>query len=164
MLTPEQCLRIRDTFDKLLNDPESVIFVPHERQEEMHGSQNDTEGCGPSFARRFFLSDDDGNFWNGHTWTSNFQDAELWADADEAAWKMHDLMKAQVPGALYQFVAPVFVDVKSEEPVDLVELQAWLDKAVKVFMNAKHGVGPGDAMVMLRIDWEDLKKRELNEV
>ena len=36
MLTPEQCVRIRDTLDNLfLNDPEWVIYVPSEKQEEI---------------------------------------------------------------------------------------------------------------------------------
>jgi hypothetical protein len=39
-----------------------------------------------------------------------------------------------------------------------------LDKAVQIFMNAEHGVGPGECMVMLRIDWDELTKENANEV
>jgi hypothetical protein len=35
MWTPEQCLRIRDTLDEFLNDPESALFLPLEKQEEI---------------------------------------------------------------------------------------------------------------------------------
>jgi len=35
MWTPEQCVRIRDTLDKLLNDLESALFLPLEKQEEI---------------------------------------------------------------------------------------------------------------------------------
>jgi hypothetical protein len=117
--------------------------------------------CGPPCACRFFIKDGKGNFWNGQTWTNDFHDAALWADNDEVAWKMHDLMLAQVPGELHQFVAPLLVEVKGA--VDLVTLQQWLDKAVQIFMNAEHGTGPGQCMVMLRICWDELKK-ENNDV
>jgi hypothetical protein len=78
--------------------------------------------CGPDCACRYFLKDGEGNFWNGQTWTSNFKDTALWADNDEVSRKMHELMLAQVPGELRQFVAPLLVEVKSEKPVDLVAL------------------------------------------
>jgi hypothetical protein len=119
--------------------------------------------CGPDCACRYFLKDGEGNFWNekGQTWTNDFQDAGLWADNDEIASKMHELMLAQVPGELHQFVAPLLVEVKGA--VDLVALQQWLDKAVQIFMNAEHGTGPGESMVMLRIVWDDLKKENANE-
>ncbi len=35
MLTPEQCLRIRDTLDEFLNDQESWLYVPKAQQREM---------------------------------------------------------------------------------------------------------------------------------
>ena len=118
------------------------------------------DACGPEFARRFFLKDGEGNFWNerDQTWTGDFSEAGLWADLQEVHDKMHDLMLAQMPGELQLFTAPVVIEVKSTESVDIPALQQWLDKAVQVFMNAQHGVGPAQCMVMLRIDWQDLKK------
>jgi hypothetical protein len=116
--------------------------------------------CGPDCACRYFLKDGEGNFWNekSQTWTTNVQDAGLWADSDEISQKMHDLMTTQIPGESQIFVAPVVVEVKSEGPVDLVTLQQWLDKAVQVFMDAQHGTGPGQCMVMLHMNWNDLKE------
>ena len=35
MLTPEQCVRIRDTLNEFLNDPDSWLHLPKEKQREM---------------------------------------------------------------------------------------------------------------------------------
>ena len=118
------------------------------------------DACGPEYSRRFFLKDGEGSYWNerDRTWTKDLCDAGLWADLQEVHDKMHDLMLAQMPGELQTFTAPVVIEVKSTEAVDAVALQQWLDKAVQVFMNAQHGVGPAQCMVMLRIDWEEIKE------
>ncbi len=123
------------------------------------------DACGPEFARRYFLTDGANNFWNekGQCWTKDFKEAGLWSDGDEVGRKMHDLMMA-LPGQLLRFVAPILVEVKSTEPVDIAELQEWLDRAIEVFINAKHGVGPGQSMVMMQIDWEQLDKKENDDV
>jgi hypothetical protein len=120
--------------------------------------------CGPKYARRYFLKDREGNFWGEKGWTTNPREATLFADGNEVTKKMHDLMMSQVPGVVHRFTAPVAIEVKSPEPADQNALQEWLDKAVQVFMNAKHGTGPGQSMVMLCIDWNELnKEREGNE-
>jgi hypothetical protein len=45
----------------------------------------------------------------------------------------------------------------------LEALRAWLDRAVEIFINAKHGTGPGQSMVMMQIDWERLTKKEVED-
>jgi len=117
------------------------------------------DACGPEFARRYFLTDGENNYWNekGQTWTEDFKEAGLWSDGDEVGRKMHDLMLA-LPGQLLRFVAPILVQVKTEQPEDLKTLRAWLDRAVEVYINAKHGTGPGQSMVMMQIDWVELKE------
>jgi hypothetical protein len=35
MLTPEQCIRIRDTLDGFLNDQDSWLYTPKAKQREM---------------------------------------------------------------------------------------------------------------------------------
>jgi hypothetical protein len=117
------------------------------------------DACGPEFARRYFLTDGENSFWNekGQCWTQDFKKAGLWSDVNEVGQKMHDLMLA-LPGQLLRFVAPILVQVKTEQPEDLETLRAWLDRAVEVYINAKHGTGPGRSMVMMQIDWVELKE------
>jgi len=40
MLTPEQCVRIRDTLDGFLNDRQSWLFMPKSKQKEMRLEQS----------------------------------------------------------------------------------------------------------------------------
>ena len=120
------------------------------------------DGCGPQYALRLFIKDGEGNYWNDKdgAWTSNFKDASLWVSASEIGEKQKELMLSQIPGEVQSFAVPLFVDVKAPEEVNIYELRKWLKEAVEIFMNAQHGTGPGDSMVMLNIDWEDLQSKE----
>jgi hypothetical protein len=115
------------------------------------------DACGPAYARRFFLTDGGEHRWH-ETEGWNPKEATLFATADAAGRKMHELMQA-LPGQLYRFMAPLIVEVKSPMPVDLAALQEWLDKAVEVYINATHGVGPGECMVMIQFGWDELKEQ-----
>lgn len=108
--------------------------------------------CGPCNAHRFFIHDRDWNYWSGSGWAKNHKDAHLWADVDDVAHKMHEIMLA-LPGSLQRFVVPIVVEVKSLEPVTAEALRKWLDQAVQVALDASHGTGPGESMVMLQLDW-----------
>ena len=58
--------------------------------------------CGPEHARRYYIVDQDHNYWNepNQTWTTNPKEAGLFADQAEVAATLHDLMVTQVPGIL----------------------------------------------------------------
>ena len=114
--------------------------------------------CGPCNAHRFFIHDTDWNYWTGETWTKDYKQAALYADADEIAAKMHELMLA-LPGTLQRFVVPVVVEVKSQEPVSAEALREWMNRAIEVSIDAAHGTGPGESMVMLQLDWNVAKER-----
>lgn len=114
--------------------------------------------CGPEHALRYCIVDEDHNYWNekDQTWTKNPKEAGLFADAAEVGSKMHDLMVTQVSGVLQRFVAPVVVEVKGPEPITAEVLAAWLEAAVQISCNDPHSNGPGESMVMLRMDWPQL--------
>lgn len=119
------------------------------------------DSCGPEYARRFFLRDGN-NYWNdiAATWSTNPKDATLFADASKISDKQRELM-LQIPGEVQNFVAPLFVEVKDSERVDLASLKAWLAQAVQVWMNSTYGTGPSDdSMVMLSLNWDELMRRE----
>jgi hypothetical protein len=114
--------------------------------------------CGPEHALRYCIVDEDQNYWNerDQTWTKNPKEAGLFADVAEVGSKMHDLMVTQVSGVLQRFVAPVVVEVRGPEPITAEMLAAWLETAVQISCNDPHGNGPGESMVMLRMDWPQL--------
>ena len=116
--------------------------------------------CGPEHARRYFIVDQDRNYWNEQeqTWTTNPKEAGLFADPATATNKVHDLMLAEVPGALQRFVFPVLVEVKGIEPITADALVKWFSVAVQVSFDATYGTGPGESMVMMRMDWHRLEE------
>jgi hypothetical protein len=116
--------------------------------------------CGPEHARRYFIVDQDHNFWNekDQTWTANPREAGLFADQAEVAATLHDLMVTQVPGILQRFIVPVVVEVKGTEPITVEALAEWLDTAVEILPSDPHGTGPGGAMVMMRMDVPQLEE------
>ena len=115
--------------------------------------------CGPAYALRYFILDQDSNYWTlADEWTKDRAKAGLFADPGEAAVKMHELMIEQVPGKLTVYWAPVTVEVKGTDEVILPVLRHWLERAVQMFLDARQGNGPSpDSMAMLRIDWDRLE-------
>lgn len=113
--------------------------------------------CGPCNAHRYYIYDREHNYWNGSGWTTKHKEAHLWADPSEAAATMHEIMLT-LPGGLQRFLVPVVIEVKSLEPVSAEALREWLDKAVQVFVDASHGTGPGESMVMLQLSWDKVKE------
>ena len=120
----------------------------------------DVVTCGPEHARRYYIVDEDHNYWNekDQTWTKNPKEAGLFADAAEVGSKMHDLMVTRCPGVLQRFVVPVVVEVKGPEPITAEVLAEWLDTAVQISFNDPHSTGPGGSMVMMRMDWPQLEE------
>jgi hypothetical protein len=64
------------------------------------------DACGPVYARRYFLTDGDGNHWSEKGWTPNLRKATLFANANDAGQKMHELMQT-LPGQLHRFIRPL---------------------------------------------------------
>lgn len=120
------------------------------------------DACGPEWARRYYLRDGEYNFWNdiAGTWSTNPREATLFVNAGEISQRQRDLMLSQIPGEVQNFVAPIFIEVKDSERVDLESLKAWLAQAVQVWVDAQFGAGPGDSMLMLSFEWDQLMRRE----
>ena len=118
------------------------------------------DACGPEYARRFFLRDGS-NYWNdiAGTWSADKKECHVvrrcCRNQQQAAG-----IDAPDPRRRANFVAPLFVEVKDSERVDLESLKAWLAQAVQVWVDAQFGAGPGDSMLMLNIDWDQLVRRE----
>lgn len=117
----------------------------------------------PGSARRFVITDTEGNYWCGKDtqWTRDRRKAGLFADHLEAGRKFHELMLTEVPGQLTTFSIEIIVEVKSLEPVNAKELGEWLKKSVKMFLDARQGRGPVEgSMVMAFVDWANIQQRE----
>ena len=116
--------------------------------------------CGPEYARRYFLEDQDSNYWTEAGWSPDPKARTLWANMQEAVEKQNELMVSEVPGTMHTFVAPVTIMVKAESPPNLMRLGHWLAEAVKVHLDANHhGTGPDGSMVMLEFNWDEMKEK-----
>ena len=117
--------------------------------------------CGPEYARRFFLEDQDSNYWTESGWSPDPRARARWAKMGEAAEKQMELMQTEVPGTLCTYVAPTTIMVKSQSPVDLRKLEEWLAEAVRVYLDAgRYGTGPDGSMVMLEFNWDEAKEKQ----
>ena len=120
--------------------------------------------CGPDYAPRFCLEDGQSKYWNDdkQTWVYDRRERTLWAHEDKIMRKQGELMLTEVSGTLQTFVVPLNIKVKSEQPVDIKDLQRWLDEAVQFGIDGnQHGTGPNDSMTMLEVCWDEIK--ETNE-
>lgn len=114
---------------------------------------------GPSCSPRYYITDTKGIYWTGNDWAEDRRKAFLFHRLNEVGDTLHALMLIEVPGPLLTYTLSLVIDAKSETPLDLDALKAWLAKAAQVQINAEHGPGPiPNSMVMIRIDWEQLKE------
>ena len=110
---------------------------------------------GPPYAPRLCIIDENQNYWNEKGWTKNPKQASLYTDLHQAGEKVYELMLSQVPGKLTTYAAVFFIDVKDRNPVNLADLQDWLANNVHIRVN---GLGTNDPMLVLRIDWSQVKE------
>jgi hypothetical protein len=116
--------------------------------------------CGPEYARRYFLEDQDSNYWTEAGWTPDPKARTIWADMQKAVEKQNELMVAEVPGTMHTFIAPVTIMVKTESPLNLRTLGQWLTEALRVSLDAaRYGTGPDGSMVMLEFNWDEMKEK-----
>lgn len=98
------------------------------------------------------------NFWSGSTWMPSEADAILFNDVTEALWVYHDILMDSVGDRpVSRFVAPLYIEIYGDKP-KLADLRAWLEKAVRIVVNApQHGLGPTDTFGVLILDAEETK-------
>lgn len=97
-------------------------------------------------------------YWNGLTWSDNEADAILFNDVTQALWVYHDLLMESVSERpVSRFVAPLYIEVYGEK-LRMADLRAWLEKAVRIVVNApQHGLGPECIVGVLILDTDETK-------
>lgn len=98
------------------------------------------------------------NYWTGLGWSVSESDALLFDDLNDAAWVYHDLMADTLSDRpCHRFIAPLYIEMYGDRP-DLADLRSWLEKAVRVVVDApRHGSGPQDSVGIMILDTEDTK-------
>jgi len=102
--------------------------------------------------RRFILAANENEFWTGHGWSMNEDDAMLISDP-----RTIDLKEIINPnGTPRKFVAPVEVEVFGDDPVDLIGLQVFMMKAARLYLD--YNQNNTQNFALLGIDWSELKE------
>jgi hypothetical protein len=118
----------------------------------------------PDFPR-YMISDQYLRYWGNEGWTEqkDIDNAIVYASSGLALEQMQQLLMTEHVGQpAHRYVAPIIIDLYSDEKVSLRDLQAWLTKVSKLLIDSpEHGNGPvSGSLGLCRIDWGQL--REVN--
>jgi len=107
---------------------------------------------------RFVIRDHKDRVWNGNQFGSGR--GVLYANLNNAASDSQDILRQNFNGVKPQrLVAPLYVDVLNHDgPLPMNEVAEYLSLASKLFIDSlKHGHGPGDSLVLTRIEWSRIR-------
>ncbi|QDU80371.1 hypothetical protein Pla110_21000 [Polystyrenella longa] len=99
-------------------------------------------------------------YWTGTDWSPELKAALLFSDqqvAGKAAFEL--LSKSSESSKKFRFVAPIEVEVRADDVLDLIDLQVWLINASRLYVDYKKA-GLPNATALLSIDWTELKEVE----
>lgn len=100
-------------------------------------------------------------YWTGEEWTSDEGQAQMFSDANQAVWVMHDELVGSLAGRpSTRYVAPIEIEVFGPKP-KLSDLRKWLERTVRIVADCpKHGYGPNSETVGLLVaDFGKLRSR-----
>lgn len=116
------------------------------------------EGFGPKIARRFRIVDQEKGYWDGEDWNLDPQKALIFHDFQSAA---RDLKMVQlyenIDKPMKTYIAKVTVEVLSDEPIDLNDLQDYLTDATKLSLT-KPMAENEEAVIQIQLHWDDLRE------
>jgi len=114
---------------------------------------------------RYLISDQRHQVWDGTDWNDDENAGLLFACEREVGQVVRDLLLEQCcDKPSFVFTAPVKIEVRSNEPPDLVDLKLWLMRAVRLYTDSRLGNGPSNgSVVLISINWLDLTKTEEEE-
>jgi hypothetical protein len=109
--------------------------------------------------QRYLIEDQADRVWTGERFDS--QGAALFARHNDAAIESQIILKRHFSGVESQrFVVPLYVEVLNHAgPVPVADIAQYLSGSARLYLNTtEHGNGPGDSLVLPRIEWSRIKK------
>ena len=107
---------------------------------------------------RFILANQQRQVWTGDNWSHVENDGLLFEserDAGRVAWEI--LIDATKDKRSYRFIAPIEVEIRADQPPDLMQVMLWLMRASRLYLDYRKP-GLSDATGLLSIDWTELKE------
>lgn len=111
----------------------------------------------PEF-QRFIIEDEQDRVWTGERFDS--QGAALFARHNDAAVESQNILKANFKAVEPQrFVVPLYVEVLNHAgPVPVAEIAQYLSNGTRLYLDTReHGNGPGNSLVLPRIEWSRIR-------
>lgn len=108
---------------------------------------------------RYLIEDQEERVWTGEQFDS--QGAELFARHNDAAVESQNILKRTFNGMEPQrYVVPLYVEVLNHAgPVPVADIAEYLSRGSRLYLDTReHGNGPGDSLVLPRIEWHRIKK------
>lgn len=118
---------------------------------------------GTSAFPRYAIGDAFLRYFDGHGWTTDPSKAVLFSDSNFACQEMQRLLMIDYTDMpIRRFSAPVYLDLFSDRPVSMEELEDWLLRVSKLLIDSpKQGNGPiAGSLGLARINWSELKEIE----
>lgn len=119
------------------------------------------EETGPPAFRRWRLVDRAGRAWTGSGWSAAPNAGLLFGTNQSACFEAQKiLMTDHVAKPVRRFLAPVYIDVYSDEEFGVEQLRHWLVRAARLNIDyAGAGFGPlNDSLGLLRIEWGNVRE------
>jgi hypothetical protein len=106
---------------------------------------------------RFTILDAQDRPWNGQEFGPT---GVLYARHNDAATDAQNILRSHFDGEPQRFVVPLYVEVLSHAgPVAVAEVAQYLSSSSRLYLDTtEHGNGPGDALVLPRIEWSRIKQ------
>ena len=108
---------------------------------------------------RYLVANQHRQFWTGDEWSPDENHALLFANESEVAWACTEILIEHAQNKpIFRFVAPVEIEIRSDEPPDFADVQLWLMRAARLYVDYQQQSGLTDGTAILSIDWVELKE------
>lgn len=113
--------------------------------------------------QRFFIEDEQERVWTGRKFDTDGPPA-LFATQFAVRSAYHEILKGYFPGVQsVKYIVPLTVEVYSHQPLHISHVAKYLADAASLQMNTPvNGHGPGNSLVLPRIEWHQIDEVKEN--